>query len=90
MLVFRINMKNNRYLFHLCFCPIAVLSINVDSLVRSGRESFLQVSSELNPRSFASQRAVSRLQEQSLQAQAGVRRDEGLVKPAGQVDQAQV
>lgn len=40
--------------------------------------------------SFMSQWAVSRLQKQSLQAQAGVRRDEGLVKPAGQVHHAQV
>lgn len=38
VMVFRINMKNNRYLFDLRFYQIALLSINVDSLV--GNRSF--------------------------------------------------
>lgn len=54
-------------------------------------ECFLEAKqSELERRASGSQWAVSRLQKQSLQAQAGVHRDEGLVKPAGQVDHAQV
>lgn len=39
---------------------------------------------------MTSQRAVSGLQQQSLQCQSGLVGDEGLVQPAGQIDHAEV